>query len=52
MVPDAVVGEETYTWNVPIGLYPEGIYIVRVEAYRRNQNLHYAYHQVRCFIER
>jgi hypothetical protein len=49
---DAVVGPETYTWNVPAGTYPEGIYYVRVMAYRNNQNLHHAFHQVRCYIDR
>jgi hypothetical protein len=45
-------GPESITWRVPAASFPQGSYILRVEAYRRGQNLHYALHQVRTYIER
>ena len=32
--------------------FPRGSYLVRVEAYRPNQALHYSYHQKKIFIDR
>jgi hypothetical protein len=41
-----------YTWATPAGSFPQGSYLIRVEAYRDNLPLHYAYHQYRAFIRR
>lgn len=46
-------GDENYTWDVADTAYfPEGNYIIRVEAYRNNQLTHYAYHEQRIYINR
>ena len=52
LVPDSGVGAETYTWNTPSGSFPEGSYLLRIEAYRTNMALHYSQHQVKIYIER
>ncbi len=40
------------TWQVPAATFPQGNYLLMVEAYRSGRNLHYAYHQRRVFIRR
>jgi len=46
-------GDETYVWDVSDKTYfPEGNYIIRLEAYRNNQVTHYAYHEQRIYINR
>ncbi len=47
--PD-LVGNPEFDWNV--SEMPPGPFLVRVEAYRANIPLHYAYHQVRQNIRR
>jgi hypothetical protein len=42
----------TLNWNLPAAQFPQGNYIVRVEAYRDDLPLHFAYHQYRVFIRR
>ena len=42
----------SYSWSVPSGSFPQGTYLIRVEAYRDNLPLHYAYHQYAAFIRR
>jgi hypothetical protein len=42
----------TYAWGVPSASFPQGTYLIRVEAYRDNLPLHYAYHQYSAFIRR
>jgi type II secretory pathway pseudopilin PulG len=42
----------SYDWATPAGSFPQGTYLIRVEAYRDNLPLHYAYHQYRAFIRR
>ena len=46
------VTAQTYGLSVPTSKFPEGSYVVRVEAYRDDIELHYAYHQQRIFIKR
>lgn len=46
------VTSQTYELSVPTAKFPEGSYVVRVEAYRDDIELHYAYHQQRIFIKR
>ena len=46
-------GDEAHIWNVSDTAYfPEGSYIIRLEAYRNNQLIHYAYHEQRIYINR
>src|SRR5512146_2280668 len=42
----------TYNWSVPASSFPKGNYVIRVEAYRDEIPLHYAFHQYRAFIKR
>ncbi|MHC5063089.1 MAG: hypothetical protein ACYTG5_03840, partial [Planctomycetota bacterium] len=49
---DAGAGQETYAWATPSGSFPEGGYLIRIEAYGRGQDLHYAHHTKRIYIER
>ena len=53
-VSDAVSdGNETFFWDVSdTGNFPEGSYIIMVEAHRVNQSLHYSYHRQKIFINR
>ncbi len=49
---DTVSGDETYTWSVPAASFPEGSYLLRVECFRSDENLHYATHTVKFYIDR
>lgn len=40
-----------YAWSVS-GDYPEGTYLLRLECFRDDAPMHYAYHQSRLFIQR
>lgn len=40
------------TWSVPAGTFPQGVYTIRVEAFRQDLSLHYAHHQYEAFIAR
>lgn len=51
-VSDAAIGDETFTWSVPSGDFPEGSYLLRVECYRDGAQTHYAWHQNKIFIQR
>lgn len=42
----------TATVPTPAGTFPQGSYIVRVEAFRDGYELHYSYHQQKIFIKR
>ena len=50
--PDGGAGPESYNWSTPASQFPEGSYLLRIEAYRVNQELHYSQHQVKIFISR
>lgn len=42
-----------FTWNVSEAAdWPQGTYLLRIEAFRPNEPLHYTYHQVEIFIKR
>jgi len=42
-----------YDWDVSNPTqFPEGSYVIRVEAYREDIITHYSYHQRRIFIQR
>jgi hypothetical protein len=45
-------GDETYTWSTPASKLPEGSYLIRIEAYRRTEALHYAQHQEKIYVSR
>lgn len=49
---DGVVGDETFTWSVPLTEFPEGSYLLRVECFRQGAQVHYAWHQTRIYIQR
>ncbi len=44
--------DETFTWNTPASSFPEGSYMIRVEAYRQTESLHYAQHMEKIFVNR
>ncbi|MFH1226509.1 MAG: prepilin-type N-terminal cleavage/methylation domain-containing protein [Planctomycetota bacterium] len=49
----ATGGNESYLWDVSnAGYYSEGSYIMMLEAYRFSQDLHYAYHRQKIYINR
>jgi hypothetical protein len=41
-----------YDWSVPANRFPRGNYLLRIEAYRDEVPLHYAFHQFRAFFKR
>ena len=51
-IADFGVGDETYNWPTPAIGFPEGSYVIRIEAYRVGSNLHYSYHQTKIYIHR
>jgi Tfp pilus assembly protein PilE len=42
----------TVSWSTPSSQFPAGAYTIRVDGYRDNYQLHYAYHQYQAFINR
>lgn len=52
IVADAGVGDEAYPWAVPADRFGEGTYVVRVEAYRQGEAMHYSYHQSSFYLQR
>lgn len=48
----SALANPTYKWSVPASSFPQGTYILRVEAYRDALPQHYSYHQYRAFIRR
>lgn len=49
---EKVASGTSVLWNTPGATFPEGNYLIRVEAYRDNYPLHYSYHQFRAYISR
>lgn len=46
-------GSESYSWNVyNTEKFPEGTYLIRVEAYRMSVSCHYSYHIQMIYINR
>jgi len=45
-------GDESFSWNTPAGAFPEGSYLVRVEAYRASESLHYSQHVEKIYVNR
>jgi hypothetical protein len=52
ILADAGAGLESYTWNVPEALFPEGSYLLLVECYRQGASVHYSYHKAKIFLQR
>jgi len=52
VVPDKQVGPETFTWPTPKVDVPGGSYLIRIEAYRTGEELHFAHHTEKIYIER
>ncbi|MFO1052982.1 MAG: prepilin-type N-terminal cleavage/methylation domain-containing protein [Planctomycetota bacterium] len=52
VIPDAGTGPDTYYWPTPSRQFPDGSYVIRIEAYRRDMALHYSTHQMKIYIER
>jgi type II secretory pathway pseudopilin PulG len=52
--PDAQheVTSTSTIWSTPAAKFPEGNYLIRVEAFREGYPQHYSYHQFRAFIKR
>jgi prepilin-type N-terminal cleavage/methylation domain-containing protein len=42
----------SFNWSLPAARFPRGNYLIRIEAYRDEVPLHYAFHQYRAFIKR
>ncbi len=51
-VADTITGDESWTWSTPSAAYPEGTYVIRIEAYRKSEPLHFAYHQEKIYVNR
>ncbi|MEO0478249.1 MAG: prepilin-type N-terminal cleavage/methylation domain-containing protein [Planctomycetota bacterium] len=49
---DASVGDEFIDWDVSASDFPEGSYVLRVEAHRFDVRLHYSVHQVKVYVQR
>ena len=52
ILADAGTGPDVYAWNTPRSGFPDGSYVLRIEAYRRDMALHYSVHQMKIYIER
>ena len=52
LIPDSGTGDQIVSWSTPAGTFPEGSYVIRVEAYRNNVYLHYSVHQVKVYLQR
>jgi hypothetical protein len=51
-LPAHLITATSYSWSTPAGTFPKGNYLIRIEAYRDEVPLHYAFHQYRAFIKR
>ena len=45
-------GDETYNWSVPTGSFPQGSYLIRIEAFRVDEPLHYTQHMEKIYVNR
>ncbi|HEX6641481.1 MAG TPA: prepilin-type N-terminal cleavage/methylation domain-containing protein [Thermoanaerobaculia bacterium] len=43
---------KSYKWSTPKAKFPKGNYVIRIDAYRDEVPLHYAFHQYRAVIKR
>ena len=47
---DVTPGTETVDWVISRSEFPEGSYLINVNAYRRNQELHYSSHRMKIYV--
>ncbi|MCA8958211.1 MAG: hypothetical protein KDC87_19195, partial [Planctomycetes bacterium] len=52
LIADVGPGQESQDLDTPSASYPEAAYLLRIEAYRQGQALHYSHHVQRFFIDR
>jgi hypothetical protein len=53
VLTDASPGEdESFVWGTPAADVPAGSYLLRVEAYRSEESLHYAQHVEKIHVDR
>jgi type II secretory pathway pseudopilin PulG len=52
LISDQQTGPETFTWLTPPADVPGGSYLIRIEAYRTGEELHFAHHMEKIYIER
>jgi type II secretory pathway pseudopilin PulG len=45
-------GDEAWAWPTPATLIGEGPHLLRIEAYRSSEPLHYAYHVEKFYVDR
>ncbi len=45
-------GNELYTWSVPAASFPQGSYLIRIEAFRLDEPLHYTQHMEKIYVNR
>ena len=45
-------GDESYAWGTPSGTIIEGSYVIRIEAYRTSEPLHYVQHMEKIYVNR
>ncbi|HEV7240820.1 MAG TPA: prepilin-type N-terminal cleavage/methylation domain-containing protein [Thermoanaerobaculia bacterium] len=50
--PTYLIPDLYWDWDTPAADFPDGNYLIRVEAYRDNFTLHYSYHQFMTYIRR
>ena len=44
--------DETYAWAVPSSSFPEGSYLIRIEAHRKSVRRHYSFHMEKIHVSR
>ena len=49
---DVNAGDETFSWSTPATKIPDGSIMVRIEAYRKTEPLHYAQHMTKVYVDR
>ena len=45
-------GDETLTWPTPAGTFGQGSYLIRIEAFRNSEALHYTQHMEKIYVNR
>jgi hypothetical protein len=49
---DVGAGDESWSWPTPAATFPEGTYIVRLQAFRTTESMHYSQHQEKIYVNR
>jgi prepilin-type N-terminal cleavage/methylation domain-containing protein len=44
--------DESYVWSTPIAKVPQGSYLIRIEAFRSTESLHYTQHMEKIYVNR